>query len=257
MNRLKVLINIDELNEVYNSSTVAEKKAIDKKLKLMRQHLINPRRQNKIDLLKRKGDLLTYQEIMWLSEQEVTKKELAKIVNMSFYSFNDYLKTYQEVNTVAKGNLEEAIRLLKETDMSVMDISRKTGVVDATAYYHAKKIRDPEKEVKASVPDQAQKLLKDLKELKEDRNRLANLNREANADRLKRDEIIEKQAKIIDKLHEKIDSLQIEVEKRPSEIQNQPSPSDLAIWKEKFANEKAAHRHLFEYISFIRKVPNG
>ncbi|WP_193063430.1 helix-turn-helix domain-containing protein [Oceanobacillus oncorhynchi] len=99
--------------------------------------------QNKIDNLLIKGKGLTASEIIWLLRKEVSRTDIAKAMNMSRTSFETYLSEHGL--TIPKKNqaekIEEAKKLIRNTELSVREIANKTGLSRSGVYKHYKEIK--------------------------------------------------------------------------------------------------------------------
>lgn len=155
MERLEILKSIDQLHEEHEHATDDRKKEIDKEIRELGEKLKIPRRVNKINSLLKKGKYLTFSEIEYLRSQEVSVKEIAKVMGIGAMKLGDLIKKHKEGSlkdvSRAVGDLKEAKRLLSETDMTVPQIAQETGCNEHTVYYHSSKIRKGKKPQKGKA----------------------------------------------------------------------------------------------------------
>jgi methylphosphotriester-DNA--protein-cysteine methyltransferase len=134
-------MNVDDSRERLN---ICMECPIGKQIRELGKQLDNKPRKKAQKLLS-KGGSLTLSDIKSLLELGVTKKEIAKAAGVSPSEFYEYLKSHGLLKEVKKvSNIEEAKKLLKETDLSVTEIAKRTGTKEATVYYHSRKIRTGE-----------------------------------------------------------------------------------------------------------------
>lgn len=138
-------------------------------------------------------------------------------------------------NTVdRKKKMEEVKRLLKDTDMAASEIAKKTGIKEATVYYHQTKIRGVNKPATPSK-DKMQKAKPHDKQL----------------------EITHEQLKSsFNGLQERFNALMDKYAKASNELlelRTGPTLEEVNEWKEKYEREKAAHDLLIQYVTLIRE----
>ncbi|WP_200415969.1 sigma-70 family RNA polymerase sigma factor [Virgibacillus salexigens] len=132
-------------------------------------------------------------------------------------------KEFSEGEKMPKGNVEEAKRLLKETDLTVPQVIKQTGINDGVGYYHAKQIRkeQPNQTAPTIAREKYETLLAEHKELQE-------------ALKLTRAELATERA-LVKKQAEEIKESQV-----------------VSEWEEKYLQEKEAHEQLFKYMSLVK-----
>lgn len=152
-----------------------------------------------------------------------------------------------------KKKMDEVKRLLKDTDMAASEIAKKTGIKEATVYYHQKKIRTPDKPETKVKPDDSQKWIKKLNDLQADYKHL-----EAEYEQLKSQhtKLKENSGALHNekmKLKEKYFRLQDMYQEVTKKLQ-EPKEADAEIeWMNKYEKEKAAHDLLIQYVTLIRE----
>ncbi|WP_163538282.1 hypothetical protein [Gracilibacillus sp. YIM 98692] len=179
MHRVEIIRKIDAILDIYDKT--ANKKELDTQLQQLRGKLTGTK-DDRINRLLAKGEDLTFSEIHWLLDQEITRTKIAKAMRMNLTNFVEYLENHgiervrkeRETVSKAKGDVERAKTLLKENDLSCPEIAKRTGVNESTVYYHAKKIRSsntidksdkPKTNVKKEVSEQS--VIQRLKKEKE------------------------------------------------------------------------------------------
>ena len=142
MNRLEILAEIDKLEDNHcatcklvdsqdSNQYCVTKCNVGKKLTKLGEKLLKPS-NDKVKKLLAKGKDLTYSEIQYLLEKEVTKTKIAKSLGMKIVELNIYLKQISEGMNM-RDNVQR-VKELTEKGMKPKEIAKELGVTVNTVY---------------------------------------------------------------------------------------------------------------------------
>ena len=238
MDKKEIILQLGYLEDEYKEASEERKKEIDQQIKKYGEMLqqLGMKKQEEINRLLDKAHQMTYADVQKLRRYGITKSEILSKLGVpknswknididdreSFYRGLEFLEIEEEEDemTRAKGDIEKAKQLLRETNLSVQEIARKTGANENTVYYHAKKIREENNKNYADIIRQRDEHIFSL---------------QTQLDKAEREKQQLQQA--INELREKLNE-----------------NNRIELWKEKYMQERQAHETLLKYISITNGV---
>lgn len=142
MNRMQVLQQINKLNDEFERADSERKTQIDSELLLLGDKLMVPRRIKRIDSIVRKRKV-TKSELEYLSDCGFLRHWVVRVIKSGVKSGQDFINKYEEIEK----NMNEAKRLINETDFSIEEIANLTGADRQAVYNRSRIVRGRAKEV--------------------------------------------------------------------------------------------------------------
>ncbi|GEL76261.1 sigma factor-like helix-turn-helix DNA-binding protein [Tenuibacillus multivorans] len=120
VNRVQILDEIDRLEQKSKNFPQLNHK-YNKEIRRLGKQLLLPKRMAKEQAIVRKGQDMTYSEVMWLHNQQgYTYKDIARVLGMSIVKFNHYLKLHQgKIKIHVNDELENMKHILRESDSTI------------------------------------------------------------------------------------------------------------------------------------------
>jgi len=111
VNRVAVLRRIDKLfKEWEKTKSIRERKKIEKEIQKLGEKLKLPKKERRIkEILSKNPDDLTVKDTLYLLSAGYSQKEVAKIMRVTWYEFNEYKNNLKKSGIETKGDIVDAI----------------------------------------------------------------------------------------------------------------------------------------------------
>jgi len=255
MGRISVLKQINELWDERESATRDRKAEIDRELPTLGAQLENPRRTSRIESLQKKGERLTYDDVQYLKSQDFPDKTIWELMGISAVAFRKFTKNHKKKRAVNMGktNLDEAKRLLAETDLTVTEIANETGATYGSIYYHVSKIRGKKENKSKNLKNSKEVVPESKKELLPMTEEKSTIYTDLEDTTKNLKETIIKMTEDHERFKAETTEEREKLEKKVAELKASPNPDESTQWFNLYMKEQTAHRLLFQYLKTVQE----